>query len=404
MYTRILILFVLALFSNCSNDSEGQTELLLNYEAEGLDVILSGSALNLNHPITNLEIDWGDQNSSTILDDFDSILENHKYSDEGIYNLLATATNNLGDTTFEDLSISVSFKETSLAGIRESLFKTGSNEYSFLTINLHTYQEEEQLEKLNMVIDVIGLMDIDFIAFQECAQHKSAKLIDPTIREDNMAHLITSALQEKYSIAYEFTWDWAHYGWNVWEEGVSVLSKHPIIENEARYVSSSTSTSNIESRKVIYAACQLPDGKQINMFSVHTHWRTSTTSEEQNNQIKNIQTMVTEKSTANSFSFVAGDFNVNPTSDYPWSEGYNTMVANDNFVDTYLLANEGANNKPAQSQHHTVLGDFPGRIDYVFMKSNADFEIIDSQIIFKSDIVGKVSDHYGVITKVRLLN
>ena len=114
--------------------------------------------------------------------------------------------------------------------------------------------------------------------------------------------------------------------------------------------------------------------------------------------------MVDEKSTANSYSFVAGDFNVNPTSDYPWSEGYKTMIANGNYVDTYLLANDGANNKPAQSQHNTVLGDFPGRIDYIFMKSNADFEVVDSQIIFRADIVGKVSDHYGVITKVRLIN
>ncbi|RLD23309.1 MAG: hypothetical protein DRI71_05635, partial [Bacteroidetes bacterium] len=345
-----------------------------------------------------------DNNSTTILDDFDSILENHKYANKGIYNLLATATNNLGDTTYEDLAITVSFKETSLAGIRETLFKTGQNEYSFLTINLHTYQEEDQLEKLNMVIDVIGQMDIDFITFQECAQHKSAELIDAIIREDNMAHLIVAGLDEKYSTSYKFSWDWAHYGWNVWEEGVSVLSKYPILENEARYVSSSTSKTNIESRKVIYSACQLPDGKQINMYSVHTHWRTSLTSEEQNNQIKNIQAMVDEKSTANSYSFVAGDFNVNPTSDYPWSEGYKTMIANGNYVDTYLLANDGANNKPAQSQHNTVLGDFPGRIDYIFMKSNADFEVVDSQIIFRADIVGKVSDHYGVITKVRLIN
>ena len=147
----------------------------------------------------------------------------------------------------------------------------------------------------------------------------------------------------------------------------------------------------------------MPDGGQINIFSSHLHWRKTLTDQEQNNQIRKMQAMVDEKLTANSSSFVAGDFNVNPTSDAPWSEGYFTMIDNGNYVDSYLMVNTDANNKPAQSQHHTVLGSFPGRIDYIFMKSNPDFEVVDSQIIFTPDIIGVVSDHYGVITKMKKL-
>lgn len=142
---------------------------------------------------------------------------------------------------------------------------------------------------------------------------------------------------------------------------------------------------------------------RINIFSAHTHWRTSETDEEQNNQINNIKSMVEEKEllSMDAITFVAGDFNVNPTSDYPWSEGYFTMMENGDYTDTFLEIYPDANNKPAQSQYNTIGGDFPGRIDYIFMKNNDRFEVVESQIIFTGDVVGRVSDHYGVLTKVR---
>ena len=112
--------------------------------------------------------------------------------------------------------------------------------------------------------------------------------------------------------------------------------------------------------------------------------------------------MVDEKSTTSSYSFVNGDFNVSPTANSPWNEGYFKMVDNGNYTDTYLAVNEDANNRPPQSIHNTTPGNGTGRIDFIFMKANSVFDIVDSQIIFKPNIVGLVSDHYGVLTKVKL--
>jgi endonuclease/exonuclease/phosphatase family metal-dependent hydrolase len=105
--------------------------------------------------------------------------------------------------------------------------------------------------------------------------------------------------------------------------------------------------------------------------------------------------------TSDSLAFICGDFNGNPTSDFPWSEGYFTMMENNEYSDTFLHVYPEANNKPAQSIYNTIGGDFPGRIDYIFMKNNPRLTVIDSQIIFTGDCVGKVSDHFGVLTKVR---
>jgi len=216
-----------------------------------------------------------------------------------------------------------------------------------------------------------------------------------------MALVISERIKEKYSTDYHFVWNWSHYGWNVWEEGVAVLSRYPVINSEDRYVSSTTGTGSITTRKVIYASCQTPGGL-FNIFSAHTHWRTSLTDEEQNSQINKIKSMVAEKESmaADVVSFVCGDFNGNPTSDYPWSEGYNTMMKTNDYSDTFLEIYPEANQKPAQAIYNTIGGDFPGRIDYVFMKKDARFRVEDSQIIFTNDVVGTVSDHYGVLTKV----
>jgi endonuclease/exonuclease/phosphatase family metal-dependent hydrolase len=143
----------------------------------------------------------------------------------------------------------------------------------------------------------------------------------------------------------------------------------------------------------------------MHIFSAHTHWRTSLNDVEQNRQIDKIKAMTDEKEVIGNpvFSIVCGDFNVNPTSDFPWSEGYFRMVRDNIFQDSFLAIYPDANNKPAQAIYNTIGGDLPGRIDYIFNKVNPHLIILDSQIIFTPGIIGKVSDHSGVLTKIKIL-
>ncbi len=71
--------------------------------------------------------------------------------------------------------------------------------------------------------------------------------------------------------------------------------------------------------------------------------------------------MVAEKETVGNcpVSIVCGDFNGNPTSDYPWSEGYFTMVERGNYLDTFMQIYPDANNRPQQSAYNTVGGVSP---------------------------------------------
>jgi maltose 6'-phosphate phosphatase len=400
---------MLLMWAGCTKEPEKVNQKPLVFATivnDGLQVTLTGSASDPDGTITGVAINWGDSKISQVPEgEFAGFEKSHLYSGPATCTIVVTARDNVGDSSQTSSLVVQDFKETSLAGIKPAMFKAAAGEYLILTLNLHTYQEARQNEKLQMITDVIGKMDIDFIAFQECAQNKNTAISEGIIREDNMARIISQRLLEKYHVNYDFVWNWSHYGWTVWEEGVAVLSKYPITQSEDRYVSSNTSTASITSRKVIYASCQAPGGV-FNIFSAHTHWRTSLTDEEQNYQVINIKSMVLEKETPapDVCSIVCGDFNGNPTSDYPWSEGYNTMMRKGEYSDTFLEAYPDANQRPAQSIYYTVGGDLPGRIDYIFMKKNPRIRSADSQIIFTPGLVGMVSDHFGVLTKVVVVN
>jgi maltose 6'-phosphate phosphatase len=334
---------------------------------------------------------------------FDSINESHTYGMPNKYSIEWMAKNDKSDSTSQVLEVALDYLETSFDGINTSIYKTSDKEILILTINMHTYQEKRQNEKFKLVTDLIGAFDIDFVALQECPQHKSAEVVEGVIKEDNMALVLKNRLKETYDVNYNFTWDWGHYGWNVWEEGLAILSKHNLLDTDSRYVSANKTKTDFTSRKVILGKYHVPNIGIINVLSAHTNWRTSPTSEEQNNQMRNIHSFVNEKTLSGQSVFVAGDFNGNPTDVAPWNEAYTTMIGEGAYVDTFLSANPDANNRPAQSKYHTILGDYPGRIDYIFMKQNKDFEVVDSQIVFTNAVIGEVSDHHGVITKFKYL-
>ena len=405
---NLFVLFALAnllLLTACSKTPETANQkpsLTVSLLTDGLKVTIKGKAVDPDGTISGGVIDWGDHSFTyPAASEFAGFEISHFYASPDSCRIRVTVHDNAGDSIVQVIPVNVNFRETSLAGIKTTLFKTGGNEFLILTLNQHTYQESRQLEKLEMITGLIGKMNVDFVAFQECAQANNTPISNGIIRTDNMALLITNRLKEKFNANYNFVWNWSHYGWNVWEEGVAVLSKFPVVASEDRYISASKSTGSITSRKVIYASCQAP-GQLFNIFSAHTHWRISASDEEQNKEINNIKSMVSEKEMVNpdAVSFVCGDFNGNPTSDFPWSEGYNTMMKTGDYSDTFFDICPGANQKPAQSIYNTVGGDLPGRIDYIFMKKDSRLQVIDSQIIFTNDIVGTVSDHFGVLTKV----
>jgi len=287
-----------------------------------------------------------------------------------------------------------------------------SSELSILTLNLHTYQEllepdgGTQADKLDRIADTIAAIDADFVCLQECAQSASASVISDTrahlsasgaefLKADNMAYLLSRRLKDTYGLTYGYAWSWAHYGFSVYEEGVAILTKHPIDSYDNAYISTSTSPGNpLGSRKAIHLSSTLPGGKVVNVFSAHV----SFAGPEQDRQLDTLRLWMAGKEVNGAVaSVVGGDFNMDQG-----SPGYLRMtstVGGAPYIDSYWFAN------PEGYGDSTIQGG--QRIDYVFFKNGNRLVPLTGQTYFKignSYLGSRVSDHNGTILRLKLTN
>jgi maltose 6'-phosphate phosphatase len=287
-----------------------------------------------------------------------------------------------------------------------------ASELTVLTLNLHTYQEigvadgGTQAAKLDRVADAIAALSADFVTLQECAQSASAAGITDArarlsasgtevLRADNMAFLLSKRLKEVHGLTYEYAWSWAHYGFTSYEEGVAVLSRHPIDTFDSTYVSTSTSTGDpLGARKVVHLASTLPGGQVVNLFSAHL----SFTGAEQDLQLDRLRAwMASKESNGAMASIVGGDFNM-----AGGSRGYLRMTSSaggDPYVDSYWIANrEGFGDATIEDGR---------RIDYLFFKRGQALTPMTGQLFFRigdPSLGGRVSDHVGTVVRLGLTN
>jgi len=254
-----------------------------------------------------------------------------------------------------------------------------------LTLNCHSWQEDDQIEKIRYLAETIYERAYDVVALQEVSQHKDRGIIYDNIREDNFAHLLVEELKELGS-NYSFIWDFSHYGYDVWEEGVAILSKHPIAEVESFYVSRSRSIHNWKSRKILGGTIGI-EGEEIAFYTCHTGWW-SDEDEPFEYQGKELSAKLRN---LNKRAFFMGDFNNDARAR---GEGYDFLIKK-KFIDTFTLAR-------SKDDGHTVLGDIAGwegdysrkRLDIIFTNKMTDVK--SNRVIFNEENKKIISDHFGV--------
>ncbi len=305
------------------------------------------------------------------------------------------------------LMIVLSFIIFSCAPSEEPLDKA-IDEVVIITLNMHTYQEANQDAKFDIIAHAIWYYQADFVALQECAQDMSSTIVDniggANIRNDNMALILQERLKTDYQLDYYYNWAWAHYGFGYYEEGVAVMSLYPLTDLTNIWISTSHSASDLASRKAVSGSCFVSRINQhVHFISAHFQPMSSISDTEPKNQVIRLKNLVESNYTAGNLVLVCGDYNNQPTeSDPRWSSTYLNMRTNSIvYTDTFLVDNPTANNLPENSIFDTVKGTYPGRIDYIFMRTNSNYRVISSDIIFTSDNLGLVSDHFGVVTRIK---
>jgi maltose 6'-phosphate phosphatase len=250
-----------------------------------------------------------------------------------------------------------------------------------------------------VVARVLDELQPDIVALQECAQDRAAavrRTVNPgvPIRDGNMALLLLESLRNA-NPSWRGAWDWAHYGWDKWEEGCAVLSRHPIRRADSRYVTRAQGTGSWKSRKPVAALVDVEGFGPVAAFSVHTGWWGDVEEpfEDTLDALTTWQTEFLEKSPGDCSLLTVGDFN-QPAG----GEGYEFLRDWTGWQDGWLSTHPEAMSVPTMGPHTDGWEQSSAalRIDYIFTRKEDAMQVIECERVFTDEKFGRVSDHTGV--------
>ena len=266
----------------------------------------------------------------------------------------------------------------------------------FLTLNTHSWMEENPEEKFEILLADIAEKGYDLICLQEVNQEMISEVADTNalyhpvpsaepIHRDHYVRLLVEKLAEK-GLDYHWTWAYNHIGYDRYHEGVAILSKTPIQASEI-LVSDVDDAADYHTRRVALAETTV-EGREIAVASVHLSWWDKGFQREWAKfeaRLKELKKPL----------ILAGDFN-NPAG----QEGYQTILASDlHLQDSFEVADQVSGSYTVGPGIDGWKGnEEPLRIDYVF--TTKDWTVERLEVIFDGQNQPLVSDHYGLSARL----
>ncbi|WP_175639406.1 endonuclease/exonuclease/phosphatase family protein [Metabacillus schmidteae] len=254
-----------------------------------------------------------------------------------------------------------------------------------LTLNCHSWQEEHQLEKIKILAETIMEKSYDVIALQEVSQSIDSEVIFGVVKKDNFVQILIEELEKLGNTDYQFVWDFSHIGYDVYEEGIALLTKHSINKTTSFFISRSENTEYWKTRKIVGAKIRI-HAETYAFYSCHLGWWG-----DEEEPFKHQIDALCHQANENEKYFLMGDFN---NGAHIPDEGYDYLISK-GLYDSYSLAKE-------KDLGVTVSGNIAGwdknkqdlRIDYIF--TNFFANVKKSSVIFNGENKPVISDHYGV--------
>ena len=222
----------------------------------------------------------------------------------------------------------------------------------FLTLNTHSWMEEDAEGKFQTLKEQILKAQYDIICFQEVNQEIETAAVETdayyhvlpsatSIHQDHFVRLLVEKLAEE-GLQYHWTWAYNHIGYDHLNEGVAVLSRQPLTASEI-LVSDVDDPTDYHTRRVAVAETTV-DGREVVVASIHLSWWDKGFQEEWARIEERFQSIGKP-------IILAGDFN--------WK-----------------------------------VNEEPLRIDYVF--ASQEWAVNRLSVIFDGNNQSLVSDHYGL--------
>lgn len=271
-----------------------------------------------------------------------------------------------------------------------------------MSLNTHSLIETNYEEKLQSFVSYTAQTQPDIIALQEVNQALDQPLVDTSrlqdfagehtgVREGNHALRVYEKLKEA-GVTYSWYWDKVHLGYDIYEEGLALFSRYPIVQVKSFYISTSHDIKDWKARKAI-GICIKKDEQFVWYYSLHMGWW----KDEKEDFIPMWERFEEElQEDKQNTIWLLGDFNA-PA--HLQAESY-AYVTSHHWQDTYTTAKQ-------KDSGITVGEAIDGwrdedtkegiRIDYIFC--NKATSVQSHQVIFNGLKQPIVSDHFGILVE-----
>ena len=257
-----------------------------------------------------------------------------------------------------------------------------------LTLNTHSLSEKNESEKLQTIANFILKNDIDVIALQEVNQTMDKKAVaapttyvgSDTLKEDNLDLLLSHLLGN----TYQWNWIGVKVGYDRFDEGVAIFTKHRILESENTRLTHTDDYSYWKKRNAL--GVHIDNGKQdFWVYTAHLGWWND--DEEPFIDQWHVLNKQAQKS---SLVYLAGDFNA---PDELKDQSYDKVRA-DGWYDTRDLSAFVRGRYSAEGKIDGWEKSMQMRIDYIF--TNRAEKVKTHKVVFDGHEEDVVSDHYGI--------
>ena len=267
-----------------------------------------------------------------------------------------------------------------------------------LTINSHSWMEEDPQKKLEILGKTILENDYDVICVQEVNQllhSEPAKDLPnycqvagtPAIHKDNYALQLVTFLLEQERVYY---WSWAynHIGYDRFQEGVAILSKTPLV-SQGILISDVDDEHDYHTRRALLGKTKI-DQEDIAIVSLHMSWWNKGFQGEWNKLERALSNLKLPL-------LLMGDFN-NPYE----NEGYQAILKSSlKLQDSHQSAKITYGKATLQKEIDGWQGNQEAlKVDYVFLSS--DWQVEKSEVIFDGKHYPMISDHCGLACQAHL--
>ncbi|MFA7329521.1 MAG: endonuclease/exonuclease/phosphatase family protein [Candidatus Delongbacteria bacterium] len=261
----------------------------------------------------------------------------------------------------------------------------GAEPLRVVTLNLQGMRPDSNWQvRLFFIVQRLVELDPDVICLQEVCETLDGG------GADNQARSIAQALQAAHGGDYTWSFQPTHVGWELFNEGVGLVSRLPVLESGYQSLTPGTFP-----RKVVWHRLQAEDG-ELQVFSTHLDHLSDAVRRVQAGQVQDyvLETLAAHPGSA---AVLGGDFNATPES-APirlFTQGDPDSL----FADAWASLHPGENGWTMPAEAPTA------RIDYLFSRREGQPWLPDScrrELTTPYDGTHFPSDHFAVLADYTL--